>query len=242
MGWEEIALKIAAGVLENLAIGALENLFGHGGPDIRVILTDALRAFESILKQVIADAFIKEHGGELAGLQLSYNDYIGMRQDMNFLNIMRANANTLTGKIEIYDIKTVPAYSIVGGLNLAIHQEYYSHTQQRGDRKTICDAAQHLVAQRAILQQKLHEFNASRFSEIRPVASMYDKIAWQYTDLRGIGQPNTPHGIWENTDRAAVERYRDGQIADEYNIIENQILSPAYPVFDKWAEISQKFS
>lgn len=63
--------------------------------------------------------------------------------------------------------------------------------------------------------------------------------AYQYIDLNGIGQPTT--ALWLNTDRAAVQRLRDQQIAAEYTALEKQTLIPAYPIFDQWLQIGQKY-
>jgi len=165
MGWDEIAVAIAAGALQEVGAKILDALLGGDKPDFRAILMDALRTFATLLKKELDREFIEHYQAERDGLVDLFGQYKNNTTNAQLRETLRERAVVLTHEIQRFDIQTVPPFCVVGGLALSSIQEIYIHSGDAGDRKNIASEAERLVAQRPVLEQKLHEFNASRFSD-----------------------------------------------------------------------------
>ena len=236
MGWEEIAEAIVAGIIEEIGLQIFSNLFGDGKADFRATLRDALQAIADVLRKQLDEEFIRDYEADLTGLAELFEEYQNNKASAALLEHLREPVVRLTNKIASLDIQTVSAFCIIGGLNLAIHQEIYIKSRLDGDKKNIVLVAEHLVRSKPLLQEKLKQFNIARFSPIFMSTGLGHLKTASYWFLLDGDRHDVGHA---NIILAEHERRK---IIDlEYVRFDNKIMEPAYPIFDKWVQVGNKY-
>lgn len=230
-----IAIAICKGVMEGLGTRIFNSAFPQSGRSFEELMADFIKTINAMLRQAIQQEFIRHYQAQVAALQQLFLEYTNNTQNKDLLENLRQKSVELTAQLESLEIKTIDPFVVMGSLSLAVHQEIFNSTNNDGDRKNIAVVAMQLLARKKPLQDKLQEFNISRFSGIIAFPpSRHSGWFFIYTDLNGIEHRSGN----QNTLRAEREK----QIADEYQIAENSILKPIYPVFDDWSQIAKKYA
>ncbi|QSN60468.1 hypothetical protein [Caballeronia sp. M1242] len=230
--WGWVAIMISEGILQGIGTQVWNTVFGDHTRDFTAFQLQLLERIAGIVNAAVTQDAKRQIEADLMSLQSQFRMYLNDKDEAE-LKPLRRMADNIVFRAYTVRLPTVASFAIVGGLELAILQEIHTKSKAEGDRKNVAEIAAGLWRMHGDFLVTLDQYNRSRFSDADRLPAMHGE-PWGYS-LDGRYVPEQYNSAGEA--QQAMTAHRDR----EFDRLRDEILSPLFPVAEKWHDIAIKY-